>query len=256
MIKKTYSWIKKIILDTLFPTACLFCQKPDVWLCQNCLQKIEILTSQVCPYCEKNITPAGHICLPCKISFLKKNQSPPLDNLLVATSYTQNNIAHLVHLYKYNFIADLNIPLAQLLIKTIFENNLPLPDLIIPIPLHHRRLRWRGFNQAELLANYIGQNLVPNFSIPVLTNLIIRKKYTPPQMKIKNYQQRKKNLANAFAFTSHNQTVVKNKTILLVDDICTTGSTLFECGKILKKNSAHSVFGVVIARQTFQVTTL
>ncbi len=256
LFKKIFISFKKLILDTLFPITCLSCQKPDIWLCSTCLQKIEILATQICPYCEKNITPAGHICLPCKINFLKKNQSPPLDNLLVVTSYIKHNIAHLVHLYKYNFVTDLSVPLAQLLIKALLQNNLPLPDLIIPVPLHPRRLRWRGFNQATLLANYTGRSLTPSFPIPVLDNLIIRQKYTFPQMKIKNYQQRKRNLAKAFFISSRNQKKLTNKTILLVDDICTTGSTLFECGKILKKNGARSVFGIVIARQTFQTTTL
>ncbi len=255
LFKKISISFQKFILDTLFPITCLSCQKPDIWLCPSCLHKIEILTTQVCPYCEKNITPAGHICLPCKINFLKKNQSPPLDNLLVATSYIKHNIAHLVHLYKYNFVTDLSVPLAQLLIKALLQNNLPLPDLIIPVPLHPRRLRWRGFNQATLLANYTGRNLTPNFPIPVLDNLIIRQKYTPPQMKIKNYHQRKKNIAGIFTFSTSHQKKIKDKTILLVDDICTTGSTLLECGKILKKNGARSVFGIVIARQTFKTTS-
>jgi len=239
---------KTAILDTLFPISCLSCQKPDVWLCDQCLKKIEILPSQVCPYCEKNICEAGHICLPCKIAFSKNNRPIPLDNLIVATSYKKNNIAHLIHLYKYNFVQDLSTSLAQLLVWAIIKNNLPLPDIIVPVPLHPRRLRWRGFNQAELLAKYVSQNLIPSFPIPVFSDLILRKKYSTPQMKIKNYQQRQKNIAGIFV-CSNNSQILKDKTVLLIDDICTTGATMFECAKALKQSGACSVFGAVIARQ-------
>ena len=250
---KSLKQINSFILDTLFPISCLNCNKDGIWLCPECLNKIKLLPEQVCPYCEKNITDAGRVCPACKNKFLDKNAVIPLDNLIVASSYKENNISSLVHLYKYNFIRDLSVPLGKLLIKTILKNNLPLPDLIIPVPLHKKRLRWRGFNQSELLANYIGENITPGFPIPVLSDFIIRKKYTRPQMKIKNYKERQKNIEGIFSVGNNNycslQDDVARKTILLVDDIATTGSTLFECGKILKKYGAKKVFGLVIARQ-------
>jgi len=131
------------------------------------------------------------------------------------------------------------------------KNNLPLPDLILPIPLHPRRLRWRGFNQSELLADHIAQNLTPGFPLPVLSDFIIRTRYTKPQMKIKDYKERQKNIKGIFSLNTRNSLNPKllDKTILLVDDIATTGATLFECGKMLKQNGAKEVFGTVIARQ-------
>lgn len=189
------------------------------------------------------MTDNGKLCQSCK------KDRPSLDALVVAVKYRDNNIAKLVHLLKYNFVEDLHIPLGKLLIKSILKNNLPLPDLIIPIPLHKRRLRWRGFNQSELLANFISENLTPGFKVPVISNLIIRHKYTPPQMKIGKYSERRKNIQDAFVFNSKQE--VKGKIILLVDDIATTGATLFECAKILKQNGAKKVFATVIARQEF-----
>jgi predicted amidophosphoribosyltransferase len=188
-------------------------------------------------------------------------------------------------MYKYNFVRGLSVPLGQIITEAILKNNLPLPDLVIPIPLHPRRERWRGFNQSELLANHIAENLTPGMSIPVLNNLIIRARYTKPQMKIKNYQERQKNIKDIFSITKYpplppgedaqragedkyiNSSseslspkfieekglrrffTIRDKTILLVDDISTTGATLFECGKILKKHGAKKVMGAVIARQ-------
>jgi competence protein ComFC len=235
---------KTFILDTLFPIYCISCGHPDVWLCETCLAKIELLPFQVCPQCEKLITEKGRSCDHCK-----KDRSS-LDSLLVATKYKENNIAKMVHLYKYNFVEDLHIPLGRLLVKIILENNLLLPDLIVPIPLHQRRLRWRGFNQSELLANYVSQNLTPGFFIPVASDLIKRQKYTPPQMQISKYSERRKNMQDAFVFNSDQD--IQDKKILLVDDIATTGATLFECAKVLKANRAKKVFAAVIARQEFE----
>ncbi|MFA5994800.1 MAG: phosphoribosyltransferase family protein, partial [Parcubacteria group bacterium] len=124
---------------------------------------------------------------------------------------------------------------------------------LVPVPLHPRRLRWRGFNQSALLAEYVGKNLTTGFEIPNHPNLLQRKRYTPPQMKIKKYAQRIANLQQAFSLRKTAATDMPNslqgKTILLVDDVATTGTTLFECAKVLKAGGAKKVFAVVIARQ-------
>ena len=208
-----------------------------------------MLPTQVCPYCEKISIPGGGICPRCKEKFLGKNMPIPLDKLVVAATYKESSISHSIHFFKYRFIPDLSEPLGKLMTKSLIENNLPLPDLIIPVPLHKRRLRWRGFNQSELLANYINANLASGFEIPVATDIISRKKYTVPQMKIKNYAQRKKNLQNVFVLDKGKVDIIANKKILLVDDVATTGSTLFECGRVLKANGASKIYASVIARQ-------
>jgi competence protein ComFC len=230
----------------------------NFWLCPECLENIEIISTQTCPYCEKVTMDAGAICPACKISHWQKNKTTPLDNLIVAAKYGRNNVARLVHAFKYNFAEDLSRPLSDVIIKALLKNNLLLPDLIVPVPLHRRRLRWRGFNQAELLANHIAQNLVPGFPLPVFADLIRRKKFTPPQMKIKNYKERQKNIQNAFSLafsssTSLTSSSLNGKSILLIDDICTTGSTLLECAKLLKESGAKKVFAAVIARQEIKV---
>ncbi|MFA7209718.1 MAG: phosphoribosyltransferase family protein [Parcubacteria group bacterium] len=232
--------LQTFLLDTLFPINCLSCGCGDIWLCDDCLRKIELLSVQVCPKCEDTITDSGRVCRNCKFSSV-------LDGLLVASKYKDGNLGKLVHLYKYRFIEDLHIPLGKILTEAILQSRLPIPDMIIPIPLHPRRQRWRGFNQSQLLAGHIGRNLAPGFEIPLGTDILRRKRYTPPQMKIKKYAERLDNLRNAFAIAKHGN--VRNKTILLVDDIATTGATLFECAEVLKRNGAKKVFGAVLARQ-------
>lgn len=241
--------MKKFILDTLFPISCLVCGKADVWICDDCLEQVPLRNNQVCPICEKNITPRGQTCFPCKNKY-------SIDGLLLSSFYSKEIVAKMVHLYKYRFAENLHIPLGKLMIRAILQAEIPLPEYIIPIPLHSRRLRWRGFNQAELLAKYLGENLTPGLSIPVLNDILIRQKYTSPQMQIKNYAQRRKNMTDAFAINKENKKLIVGKNILLVDDIATTGSTLFECAKVLKKAGTQSVFGVVIARQEFKKKVL
>lgn len=265
-MKKLFSAIRNFILDTLFPISCLSCGRADVWFCQDCLEHAPLRREQCCPICEKVITPNGHTCPSCR-------EKDSIDGLLAASFYfnksdknqdrTRNYqfvpsrekceiISKMIHLYKYRFIKDLSAPLGKLLSMAALDSELPIPDLIIPVPLHKKRLRWRGFNQAELLARYLGENLMPGFPIPILDDFLIRRKNTTAQMQIKNYSQRQKNMEGAFEINAKNKSLIASKNIWLLDDVATTGSTLFECAKVLKNAGATSVFGLVIARQEFK----
>lgn len=232
--------LHQFILDTLFPIRCLSCEKEGQWLCDICFGKIIVKDEQHCPVCEKFFTPDGRTCLACK----KKSS---LDGLLVAASYQQSSIAKAVHLFKYRFVSDLHIALGNLLVKIMHKTELPLPDLILPVPLHPRRLRWRGFNQSALLANHLANNLLAQNKVICDEKILIRNRYTTPQMGIRDYDSRKANIVGAFSLLPSAK--IKNKTILLVDDIATTGFTIFECAKVLKKAGAKEVFAIVIARQ-------
>lgn len=230
-------------LDILFPIKCLVCQKEGEWLCQKCLSRFPLKNEQCCPFCEKVLTPGGRTCFACK----KKIK---LDALLVTSFYTYSPLVIAVHNYKYRFLKDLSLPLGTLATKAFLIQSFCVPDCIIPVPLHPRRLRWRGFNQSELLAKHLSENLTPAFPIEVTTQNLIRTHYTSPQMNIKNYQARKNNLQNAFEVIQ--KTSVQGKNILLVDDIATTGSTIFECAKILKLAGAKEVVAIVLARQEIE----
>ncbi len=233
--------IKKFMLDTLFPVFCISCSRPNAWICKECLDKIPLKNSQTCPFCEKVITPDGRVCFKCR----KKSS---LDGLLVASSYKNEIVSSAVHYYKYRFVEDFFLPLGKILIKAFLQSEFPIPDIIIPVPLHKRRLRWRGFNQAELLARHLGQNLAPGFNVSIKNDFLARHRYTHPQMKIKNYARRKKNIEGVFKLEKEVKKTLKGKSILLVDDIATTGATLFECARVLKRNGAGKVFATVIAR--------
>ncbi|MFA6790051.1 MAG: phosphoribosyltransferase family protein, partial [Parcubacteria group bacterium] len=185
-------------------------------------------------------------CFECRKKYI-------IDGVLVSSAYKSNGektlLAKIVHYYKYRFISELNIYLGEILKKSLLNSSLPLPDAIVPVPLHSRRLRWRGFNQSEMLCYYLASRIAPGLEISVLKNALIRKKYTIPQMKIKNRRQRERNLKGVFLMERKFISGIKGKNILLVDDIATTGSTLFECAKVLKKKGAKKVYGIVLARE-------
>lgn len=233
MIKKIYNFI----LDLLFPTACVWCGKEGSYLCEACALKIES-RSPVCFICEKR-SPDGKICQICQTK-------TKLRRFFSGYHYQNEILKEAIHKFKYNFVKDLDKPLGGLLLNFLqgyFPKDLNKEKtIIIPVPLSKQRLNWRGFNQSELLAKIVADN----FLIPLETKILIRIKNTIPQAQIKNRGERIKNIQGVFALK--NPEMIKNKIIILIDDISTTGATMEECAKILKTNGAKQVWAITLAR--------
>lgn len=223
------------ILDGLFPIRCLGCGTYDHWICPPCHTTLPILTEQQCPLCKKHVTNNGEVCLECAT----KNDT--FDGVFVASYYNDKLLKKAIHYYKYRFVHELSSPLALLLAQSLHNSTLPTPDMIIPVPLHKRRLRWRGFNQAEKLAHDL------DLRIPVITDILLRVRYTKPQVRAGSKKRRKDNLSNAFYV--HDAKKIKQKNILLIDDIMTTGTTLSECASALKNAGAKNVHCLILARE-------
>jgi ComF family protein len=153
-------------------------------------------------------------------------------------------VQRLIHAFKYPpFLRDLAKPLALSIIAHINLLNKPIypPDIICPIPLHKRRLKWRGYNHAEELAKQLGQA----FSLPVVADALIKRKHTTPQVSL-DREERLRNMKGVFEV--QNPQAIAAKNILLVDDVYTTGATMEECARVLKRAGATRVFGAVVAR--------
>lgn len=234
------SKVKYFILDSLFPIRCISCGKENYWICEKCFSLIQHLDQQNCPVCKITITPDGRTCPTCK----RKND---LDGLIAAANYNNTLTSKAIHFFKYRFIDELHVPLGKLIVKAILNTEIPLPDIIIPVPLHPRRLRWRGFNQSALLAKIISTNLSELFDIKLETEILSRKRYTKPQMEISNRKDRHKNIFGAFDL--QNKEIIKDKIIFLIDDVTTTGFTIFECAKVLKEAGAREVYAAIVAKQ-------
>ncbi len=234
--------ITTILLDLLAPRRCLCCGAYDAWLCEPCRRGIaQHHIQQVCYYCKKAPTPYGNLCTHCR-------GATPLRSILIATAPTKNDrqlLAKAIHYYKYAFVRELSHPLGLLLAERATTTPLPLPDIIIPVPLHPRRLRWRGFNQSHLLAHVIACRIAPPLKVP-LSETLVRARYTAPQARATDHTKRINNLKDAFAV--NNSDVIAGKRILLVDDVATTGATLIECAHTLTDAGATSVDAIALSR--------
>jgi len=215
---------KNLLLDLFFPKTCLNCKRSDTYLCADCFNKIEI------------------------VDHIEHEPSAYLDKIIFATSYANPLIRELIKSYKYRFAQELAEPLSQLIIKTLKKFNLDIQiqnSIIVPIPLHKYRLRKRGFNQAELIA----QKIADHFNLPINTNILKRIVYTEPQANLKdNTKKRLNNIRNAFAIDSQYKDLIRDKVVVLIDDVMTTGGTLIEAAKILKQNNAKEVWALTVAK--------
>lgn len=152
---------------------------------------------------------------------------------------------------KYKFVSDIAECLAEVstnMLKKLSQNvpNAPNwdrdPFTIVPIPLHWTRENWRGFNHAEELAKLLAKEMGWDFA-----NLLIRKKLTSPQVGLKE-KQRKSNLSGAFVLNPHYSKFIIPYSVLLFDDVWTTGATMLEACRVLKKAGAKSVWCLTLAR--------
>lgn len=229
--------MKQFILDLLFPIECLGCQKPDVWLCSDCLKKIKKIPQPTCPFCHEP-TSLGKVCKKCQ-------DNSYLGGVLINHSYEDELLKEAIHVFKYKYAHELKKPLGELLIKSFQNNVMKNPalknTLIIPVPLHKKRLKQRGFNQAELLAEQVASS----FQLPINKKGVTRKKYTESQANL-NRQERLNNIQDSFVCLNPDK--INNQDILIIDDVSTTASTLNECAKALKTAGAKSIWGLVIAR--------
>lgn len=225
--------IYNFFLDLIFPKACRVCGAFDTWLCDNCLSKITLQQKQLCAVCVK---PSNN-----GLTHPDCRSRNTLDGLLVASNFRQ--LQGLIHSYKYGLIKDLGLTLAEILVNFIENQNFQefINDfVIVPVPLHKKRRRFRGFNQSEILAKILAQA----FELQQKDLLLLRKKNTIAQTSL-NRKQRISNIENAFE--TKRPSAMNYEKVLLVDDIATTGATLNECAKVLKKSGAKSVWALVLA---------
>ncbi len=243
MISKFKFYLLYIInplLNLLFPIRCLGCESEGLWICTICTKKIVPKEFQLCPIC-KNKKNNGTICNPCANS--KDSENIYFDRLIIAANYDKGQlIQKIVKTFKYRLISDLNAYLGEMIYEAIIKNLSEFKEyILIAVPLHPKRQKWRGFNQSELLAEYMSSKL----KIPLLNKIIKRTKSTKSQANL-NREERLVNLTNAFTVKDKSQML--NKKIILIDDITTTLSTLNQCAKVIKEAGAKEIICVVIGR--------
>jgi ComF family protein len=213
--------VKKFLLDLFFPKFCFGCQKEGSYLCPDCLSVLEIS------------------------SIHQKYSTKNLADLYFALPYQNPLVKKLIQKFKYKpFIKELAENLAFLIIThlQLLDNKPNFTNFIlIPIPLNEKRLKWRGFNQAEEISKELSKFL----KLPLVSDCLLRVKNSYPQVEL-TAEARKENVKNIFS--CQNKKEIFGKKILLVDDVYTTGATMEEAARVLKESGAKEVLGIVVAR--------
>lgn len=231
-----YSGIVQWILQLLFPGRCPVCdmivRPAGEKICVSCMKKLKLLTPPWCIKCGKKLYEEGELCADCKRvrhNFVRGR-----------ALYEYGAVAPSVYRLKYGkrqeYADYFGEEIARYLGEFIRQVQ---PDGLIPVPLHRKRRIKRGYNQAELLADSLGRCM----NIPVYDKLVYRVKNTKP-LKKQNPKERQNNLKKAFIIRQND---VKLDTIIIIDDIYTTGSTVDEVSEVLKKHGVKKVYVITLA---------
>jgi len=205
-------------------------------LCATCAESLGPRTGGYCPGCgdifgDEDTPPT--LCGECRTT------PEPWDHLYFHNVYA-GKLRDLILGYKFNGGISSTRLLADMAYISFNKKGQRPPDIIVPVPLHTRRLLWRGYNQSVELCRRLSKEL----SRPIVHDGLIRTRHTPPQTRL-GMAERKENIKNAFAADPEK---VGGKVIMIVDDVYTTGATLRECTKTLKQAGAAGVDVLVLAR--------
>lgn len=226
--------------DLFFPrqVKCIFCNRETskFGICNICYEQLPFITSPTCAICGGSCKGKTHVCLECKgrkFSFEKcycaLDYRDEVQQKII--SFKQGGVLHIGEAFAF-------------IIEELFKNIQEEIDIIIPVPINEARLKERGFNQSEVLC----ANL--DHTQKVDKGILKRTKDTPHQTGL-GRQNREDNLEGAFNVEDKQK--IKGKTILLVDDIYTTGSTLNECAKTLRKYKPKKIIAMCLARAPIKI---
>ncbi len=225
--------LKGIALDLLFPQWCVGCGKEGDFICSSCRRSLPRIMPPLCPRCGKPQL-SGILCPGC-VSWRAE-----IDGIRSPFRF-DGVMRQAIHQLKYKNLRALAVTLAGFLHDYLVTNPMP-GEVLVPAPLHQKRLRERGYNQSRLLAQELGKLI----NLPVVDDCLVRQKHTPPQTRASTVDERRGNVADAFACRDRR---LQDKRVLLIDDVSTSGATLDACAAALKAAGASSVWGLVLARE-------
>lgn len=230
-------WLKQAgwkLIDILFPPRCVGCGEWGKYWCERCLQNVEIIQEPFCKICGEplSIEEGEQVCRSCQTS-------PPAFRTLRSWAVFGDDVQQALHQLKYRKNIFLGRKLGEVLHGMLQVNPWNV-DLVAPVPLGTKRKKQRGYNQAMLIARPLARLA----GVPVSGTALQRVRETRTQVGL-SIQERKRNVAGAFKADPGQ---VAGKTILVVDDVTTTGSTLNACASALRKEGAAEVHGLTFAR--------
>jgi ComF family protein len=240
---------KNFAFDLFFPRFCLGCRKEGTYLCDDCRGLLDVCEYNYC-LCDK----PSRLPLNAKSGKCNRCSDKKLSGLYFALPYKEKQLTKkLIYQFKYEpYLKDLAETLASILVEHFVLSGKNTEDIwknsvLAPVPLDKTKLKIRGYNQSEELAKELAKVL----QIPVISDNLIKTKSTAPQMELSK-KERERNLENAFKLK--NPAELRDKKVFLVDDVYTTGSTMNECAKILKRPASgypgvKTVWGIALARE-------
>ncbi len=280
LLKESARQAKALFFDIFYPRYCLGCGRPDIWFCEGCWRslartKIETYFFAATDDAGSNLglKNSSLDCLFSVVSYTNKLALKSIKafkysfvreigfdlGLLLAWQFCQavalgqfapaDSLKRFIQQDTFDWPSYIAGYFSQPPAERYSAGNFfppakkpqpPANILLLPVPLHKRRQRWRGFNQAEIIA----RPLAEYFGLDLSLELLVRRRYTRPQAKLEP-AQRRQSIKNSFVCRRQN---LAGKVILLIDDVATTGATLAECARILKSAGAKKVCGLVVAR--------
>jgi ComF family protein len=227
------------LIDYLFPKTCINCGKNGAYFCSECINFASLDRERICPVCEKYSI--GGLTHPACTT------DKSLDGFTSVFAY-KGIIKKGIGKLKYKFVSVIGSELVELFLSSLGEDKsfvkfcYQSKVILVPVPLHPIRERWRGFSQTKLLGKLVADNLGIE-----MVDLLVRIKNTKPQVGL-GENDRKKNIEGAFVINPKFQILNFEFQIVLFDDVWTSGSTLKEAARTLKKAGAKNVWGLTLAR--------
>ena len=222
----------RICTDLVFPPVCNSCNAP-----------LSRRDSIACPSCLRAILPVDEWDDAYRQAFAGLNEERTVSDFVAAWYFEREGpLRALMHRLKYGGMTSIGVEFGRGLGERIREAGLGESDIVVPVPLHVSRMRERGFNQCE----YIGRGVSAVTGCPLRAGVLRRTRFTPSQTPL-GHGGRRENVREAFALPPHARRTVAGKTVLLVDDVVTTGATMRSCAGVLHRAGAVAVVACAVA---------
>ena len=225
--------LKGTALDLLFPKWCVGCGREGDFICPSCRQSLPRIMPPICPKCGRP-RPGGRLCPGCV------GWRAEIDGIRSPFVF-DGVMRQAIHQLKYQNLRTLSALLSRMIWHYLTDNPVPA-EVLVPVPLHAKRLRERGYNQSSLVARELGKLA----NLKVIDDCLIRQRHAIPQARTSSVEERRSNIAGAFVCRDRR---LSGKQVLLIDDVATSGATLDACAAAARATGAASVWGLVIARE-------
>jgi ComF family protein len=222
----------RICADVVFPP-----------VCHSCNTRLSRGDSIACPACLAAIAPVDEWDDAYREAFARLNEERTVSDFVAAWYFEREGpLRALMHRLKYGGMTSIGLEFGRVLGERIRDAGLGESDIVVPLPLHVSRKRERGFNQCELIA----QGVSAVTGCPLRTGLLRRTRFTPSQTPL-GHGERRKNVRDAFGLRPQAARDVAGRSILLVDDVVTTGATMRSCAGALHRAGVRAVIACAVA---------